>query len=126
MSFRPTNERGDIELAFGGLVIVFILALVLGLPIYTWACYHHVQHLTCTVTDKDRTSTGKGGSEMRVYTKDCGNLVVQDATFRKNFHSSDTYASLRRGHRYDVTTIGYRIPFLSEFPNIIEASEVTR
>lgn len=106
---------------FGALAVLAIVAVPVG---YVVACYHHVQHLTCTVEDKDRTSNN-GSSDMRVYTKECGNLVVQDATFRKNFHSSDTFAAIKVGERYEFTTIGYRIPFMSEFPNIVEV-EVAR
>lgn len=106
----------------GALAVV----LVISAPIaYVVACYHHVQHLTCTVEDKDRTSNN-GSSDMRIYTKECGNLVVQDATFRKNFHSSDMYRSIHRGQVYEFTTIGFRIPFMSEFPNIVVAREVGR
>lgn len=108
------------------IVGALFLLLVVVVPVgYVIACYHHVQHLTCTVEDKDRTSNN-GSSDMRVYTRECGNLVVKDATFRKNFHSSDTYRKIQVGQRYEFTTIGYRIPFLSEFPNIVEAKAVAR
>lgn len=123
MSTRTGDTvMGALFLLMCAVIALIVAALVLGLPIYTFACYHHVRHLTCHVTGKDRTS-GSGGS-MRVYTSDCGNLEVQDATFRKNFHSSDTYAAIHTGHTYEFTTTGYRIPFLSEFPNIVEQHEV--
>lgn len=104
-----------------GLAVVFVLGLIVGIPIYTIASYQNEQVRTCTVEDKDRA--GRDG-EMRVYTDDCGNLRVADALFKRNFHASDTYREIEVGRTYEFTTIGFRIPFLSEFPNIIEASEV--
>lgn len=117
----------DFILDHVGVIAIFLgAALFIGGPIwYVVACYHHVQHFTCTVEDKDRTSNSKGVSDMRIYTTDCGNLTVADAMFRSNYHSSDTFAAIKPGHRYEFTTIGFRIPFMSEFPNIVEAKEVT-
>jgi hypothetical protein len=125
--YQRRSERGEAILwLIGGFVAVVLAVLFIGFPVYTVASYKHVQHMTCTVTDKDRAANNNGGSDMRVYTKECGNLVVADATFRKNFHASDTYAGIKVGRTYRVETIGFRIPFLSEFPNIMEAREVPK
>lgn len=51
--------------------------------------------------------------------------VYQHEQHRRNFHSSDTYRSIEPGQTYRFTTIGFRIPFLSEFPNIVEAEPVS-
>jgi len=77
---------------------------------------------TCTVEDKDR-STANGTSVYRVYT-DCGVFEVEDAMMRGNFASADLYADLDEGTTYEFTTIGWRLPFLSMFPNIIESTPV--
>jgi hypothetical protein len=90
----------------------------------------HVEHRTCTVSEKDRTtvSDGNGGSksDARVYTENCGVLHVEDSLLSWTFSSSDTYASMKPDHTYRVTTRGYRIPFLSMFPNVVDAAEVPR
>lgn len=95
---------------------VFVGHLVLG--------YANDSHRVCAVTGKDRASRDGGGSDMRVYTSDCGNLQVRDAWFKGYFTSSDTYAQIQPGHTYRFHTIGYRIPILSGFPNILGAQEV--
>jgi hypothetical protein len=77
---------------------------------------------TCTVEDKDRSSS-QSGSVYRVYT-DCGVFEVEDAMLRGNFASADLYAELDTGGTYEFTTIGWRLPFLSMFPNIIDAVAV--
>ena len=108
----------------GIFVVLIILAIVIGLPVYTYAGYHHKQDLTCTVNDKDRTSDSKGNSHVRIYTDQCGVLTVQDAMFYHNFHSADTYAKIQPGHTYEFHTIGFRVPFLSDFPNIVQVEEI--
>lgn len=74
---------------------------------------------SCTVESKDRG--GKDGS-MRVYT-DCGVFSVADMPFGLHFSSADVYASLEGGTEYAFETRGIRIPLLSQFPNVIEATE---
>ena len=110
--------------AFFTFIGLLIAAVVVGGVWFAVASYNHEAVQVCKVEDKDRTRT-EDGSDMRVYT-DCGNFKVEDALFKGNFHSSDTYRSLKRGHTYELHTIGFRIPFLSEFPNILEAREVER
>lgn len=86
----------------------------------------HVETRTCHVTDKDRASGYKGKSDMRVYTTDCGVLHVGDSLLSWHFNSADTYESIHKGETYTVTTRGFRIPFLSMFPNVVDAQPVTR
>lgn len=107
--------------ALGGLILA---AMVLALPIYTIAAYQNDRTWTVTVEGKESIAT-KDSHEYRVYT-DKGNFVVQDALFAGNFHASDTYRELEKGKTYRIETIGFRIPFFSEFPNILEAEVVAR
>ena len=108
--------------AIGAVVALFIGLLVLGLPIYTFASYQNDRTWECTVEDKESVAI-KDGHEYRVYT-DCGNFVVEDAMFARNFHASDTYRGLEVGETYQLETIGFRIPFFSAFPNILNAEPV--
>lgn len=73
---------------------------------------------SCTVTDKDRIS-----SDMRIYSS-CGVFQVQDMMFNLEFSSSDLFGSIEEGKTYNFDTTGKRIPFLSMFPIIRNASEV--
>lgn len=124
------DERGYVSDFFVLLVaLVFMLTIVGGIlafVVYTVKGYHHRETHTCTVTSKDRTTRPKGGSDARVYTADCGVLQVADAPFVGHFNSADTYAAITPGHRYVFDTLGYRVPWLSDFPNIISATEVAK
>lgn len=82
------------------------------------------QVMTCTVTDKDRTTTREGQSDMRIYTEDCGTLSVGDNLANGVFNSADTYSKIDPGSTYQFTTVGHRIGILSAFPTILEVEEV--
>lgn len=73
----------------------------------------------CTVVDKDRTTTDKG-STYRIYTKECDVLEITDNPFKGQYSSASLYAKIQPGHTYAFSTVGNRIPFLSQFPNIYE------
>lgn len=75
----------------------------------------------CTIKRVDRVSTGsKGSSDMRIYTEQCGVLGNSDALFEGKFDSADIYGALEPGHTYKLRIAGWRVPFLSAFPNILE------
>lgn len=114
------KRHGDSLAIFG---LVFLLAIVgIGLG---FASTMHVETVTCTVESKDRTAKREGGSDMRVYTADCGVLSVADSLPDFDFSSSDRFASIKEGKRYEFTTRGWRVPLLSWFPNIIKIKEAT-
>lgn len=79
-------------------------------------------HLTdCLVIGKDRTTnTQSSGSDMRIYTENCGTLQVKDSMLLGRFDSADTYAKIEQGKTYNFHTVGWRAPIFSVFPNIIE------
>ena len=98
-------------------------ATLIGYAGYGIASFNHVETRTCTVESKDRTSKPKGGSDMRVYTIECGILEVGDSLLDGSFDASDRWQAIEEGERYRFTTRGWRVPPLSAFPNIIKAEE---
>jgi hypothetical protein len=85
---------------------------------------------TVTVCDKEYVRGSEGSGEYRVYvadesgdrhTKRVADTLLIGGT---RFNSADTYAQLDRGVTYDITTSGYRIGILSQFPNIIEVEKI--
>jgi len=116
---RYTPEGGGM---FFGLIIIgfIVLMLIFGIANAT----HTSTHIECLVTDKDRTGDRNGGSDMRVYTKNCGVFEVADSWLSLTWSSADTYNSIHRGSWYNFTTRGWRIPFFSSFPNIVGVEEV--
>ena len=84
----------------------------------------HVEEHTCTVTEKDRTKNSDGSSDARIYTEDCGTLRVGDSLLSWTWSSADTFGQIDEGERYHFTTRGFRVPFFSMFPNVVEVEEV--
>lgn len=85
-----------------------------------------------TVTDKDRiveNSKDKSSSKYMVFADDeDGNALVfenTDCFIRFKFNSSNIQGQLKEGHTYEITVIGYRVPFFSWYQNIIKAVEIT-
>ena len=105
------------------LILVGVLAaFMIGFGVYT---LNQVNYHTCTVTDKDRiTNMHEGGSEMRVYTSDCGTFSVADSLIDGVFDSADVYGSIEPDNVYDFKTRGVRVPVLSMFPKIVEVEAV--
>ena len=105
-----------------GCAAVGLIAIIGGA---TWIGYAQAQHeetKTCEVVAKESVAKGDNGHEYRVYTENCGTLKVGDSIWKMRFDSADLYGQLVEGETYDMTTIGWRVPFLSWMPNIIEAT----
>lgn len=106
---------------------ILVGALIIGAIIFGIANAVHTETQTCTVKDKDRTSSvdadGNRSSDARIYT-DCGVMSVGDDLLTGHFSSADTYSNIEVGKTYEFKTRGYRIPFFSRFPNVIEVTEV--
>lgn len=111
-----------------GIGVVLIIGVGIGGALWSESA-NETTH-TCAVTDKDRTTVStrdSSRSDMRIYTDDCGTLAVTDLITRGQFNSADVYASIEPGNTYEITTVGWRIPWLSTFPVVLGMPvEVTR
>ena len=86
---------------------------------------------TITVTDKERIYKGSGdtsSSKYLVFGDDANgdSLVFEntDCFIRGKWNSSNIQGQLKVGNTYKITVIGYRVPFLSWYQNIIKIEEV--
>ena len=102
--------------AIYGLIILLLIAV----PIcFVSVGYQNEESHTCTVQDKwvkrDSMSSDK-------YLVQCGNEVfeITDLMFKCKFNSSDIYANLKIGKKYEITTTGYRFEIFSMYKNINE------
>lgn len=116
---------------FVASAIIIGLLVVGGIGAAVYAERGNETTRTCTVTDKDRTTISNRDtgtrSDMRIYTEDCGTMQVSDLMTQGQFESADIYAAIEPGHTYEITTVGWRIGWLSAFPTILGTPvEVTR
>lgn len=111
-----------------GIGVMLLVGVAIGLALWSESANETTR--TCAVTDKDRTTVStrdSSRSDMRIYTADCGTLSVSDLITRGQFNSADIYASIEPGNTYEITTVGWRIPWLSAFPVVLGVPvEVTR
>jgi hypothetical protein len=112
--WASVGDGGVGSVVFGFIVSVIVVGLV-AWPVSLG--YSNPRDLTCYVEDKDRAAKD-GGSDMRIYTRECGVLKVQDLFWALRFDSADLFASIEPGHTYQFHVSGVRIPLFSVFPNV--------
>ena len=104
-------------------ILTIILALVIFLGNASLSFNDHTYIIT--VTDKERVNYNDGGKYL-IYGHANGSTIVLENTdelLRGKINSSDIYAEIEVGKKYEVTVVGWRIPLLSMYENIIEFKE---
>lgn len=118
------------EVGCGCVIIIIVFMLVIGVVVCSVAgCvnYYSTKTYTATITDKN-IKTQNGDSTYLIYTKlDNGEtrvFSIEDSLIKFRWNSSDLYAELVTGKTYKLEVIGWRIHLLSDYENIINASEI--
>jgi hypothetical protein len=103
-------------------ILILVVAMIVGGIAFEISSYTNVNTFEAKVEGKERI-TEKSGDNIEsfylVYT-DKGTFKLEDDIFRGNFYSSDVYGKLKQDSTYKFKTSGYRIGFISSYPNIIE------
>lgn len=104
--------------------LTFILAalIIAGGITFTISGYGNKQTIKTKVISKERITTQNGDqidSYYLIFTE-AGPLKLEDELLYGNFNSSDWYGQIRKDSTYTFHTIGYRIGFMSSYPNIIK------
>ena len=104
-------------------ILTLAMAIMIGFEISRQS---HTETLTINVKNKDITtgSTGKQTESKYLIFTDKEVFEESDEMFRGKFNSSDIYNELEPGKTYQVKVIGFRIPFLSMYRNIIEVEPI--
>lgn len=104
------------------LIRILVVAIIIGGIAFGISAYYNVETTVAKVEGKERITESVGDrieSFYLVYT-DKGTFKLEDDIFRGNFYSSDVYGKLKQDSTYTFKTAGYRIGFISSYPNIIE------
>lgn len=102
--------------------ITLIMLLLLTFPLLNQNKY------TVTVTEKVIKSVGEDGQKYLIFTQlNNGEIKIFENTdefIKFKFNSSNIQAQIKVGETYQFDTVGYRIPFLSNYENIVEVNEI--
>lgn len=116
---RRRQRRAKIISYTVGLLVAAAVSVLVAWSIYAYTS--STRQVTVTVANEARVCTGSGNSvscEYLIYTSG-GTFKDADSLISGKFSSSDLYGQLQIGHRYTLEVRGYRIPILSEYPNIL-------
>lgn len=107
--------------------IAFALILILGIGIPACGSYTERHTTTTVVNSKERvcsdSTDGNSDCKYLVFT-DAGTFSVEDSVILFRWNSSDVYGKIKEGHRYKITSYGWRFGCTSSYPNIEKVEEV--
>ena len=120
MNYYSFERKTNWALVISGLIIVLILFMAFIFPILNTATYNNV-----TIIDKSYSGESDG---YLVWVEDENGvqyeLQNEDILLKGKFNSSTIQGKLKEGEKYNITTVGWRIPFFSCYPNIVEYEKV--
>jgi len=105
------------------LVVAVLTIIVVPIAIGVTA-YLSSQHQQTITVNKSERIVDNGGKSSRylIYTKQ-GVYQDTDTLLFGKFNSSDLYSQLQQNKTYSCLTVGWRVPFLSWYPNLIKCQE---
>ena len=119
---RSSNWKVKTLICIGIVIAILIVAVPCFISYYSEKTY------TATVTDKD-IKNYDSSSKFLVFTKtengETRVFSVEDTLIKGRWNSADDYAEIEVGETYTFTVIGWRIPFFSEYENIIDFQKIT-
>lgn len=100
------------------IIISVIIIIIMGL----FGKYMNVKKLEIEVKDK-YVKNYNDTSKYIVVDKNNNSYEVTDLLLRFKFNSTDIYNKLEKNRKYKIEISGFRIPFLSSYPNINKVEE---
>ena len=121
MSYYSLERQTNWTIALGILIIVLVLFIAFVVPILNTTTYNNV-----TIVDKSYSGESDG---YLVWVEDENGvqyeLQNEDILLKGKFNSSTIQGKLKEGEKYNIKTVGWRIPLFSSYPNIVEYEKVS-
>lgn len=108
----------------GAILIGGIIALTMGCRTFN---FNDTVYKNVTITEKYRVNKSSDSYWIVLgENPDNGDLEfkIEDNVWRGQFNSTSIFNKLKVGKTYNLTVIGFRSGWLSEYPNIINYEEV--
>jgi hypothetical protein len=100
--------------------IVAIAIAIVGAIVYNIGYYNSVDEMKITVTDKERITESNGVTSKYLVFTDKETFENTDALIFGKFNSSDIQGKLKVDSTYNIKVVGWRVPFMNTYRNIIE------
>ena len=121
MRYRDRYYQTDSSKTGCGLHIIVITIVVFILLFSIIGTFNDSHYNNVTVIDKGYSGSTDG---YIIWVEDEYGTQYEfqneDSLLRGKFNSGTVQGKLKVGSTYNIITIGWRIPFLSEYPNIIK------
>lgn len=111
--------RDNAKIIAGAIIAAIFSVLIIAGLSYTM---NRDEVGPCTVIGKESVMM-EGNSQYRVYTEECGTLIIKDTIVGLRFNSADAYGALNLGEAYNFRTQGFKLGETSSFPNILDYAE---
>ena len=111
-----------ILIPFGMITVICLAAFAISMA----TSFNDTEYVV-TITEKERVVTSESSKYLVFAETEQGEIVVfqnTDNFIRGKFDSSNFQGRLKVGNTYRLTVVGYRIPILSSYQNIIEINSV--
>ena len=109
------------------VAVILIAIIFLFIISFDIICNFNDTEYTITVTGKERI-VEDSSSKYLVFSEDIhGNVFVfenTDCLLRWKWDSSNIQGQLKEGNTYKIVVVGFRVPFLSMYQNIIKIEEI--
>lgn len=105
---------GKIIIGFAIVLVLFVVSIVF---IEIYKNFHKEYNQEFTVKGKENVKFGNGGKYL-IYT-DKTTYEITDSLLNWRWDSSDVYGNIQVGKTYTATLQGFRSPFMSWYPNIL-------
>ena len=99
------------------ILVIILIAIAIEIIAYT-----NVNTGTITVADKYVKARSESQDIYIIVDSDDNSYEITDLLLIGKFNSSDLYSQMKIGETYNIETTGYRIQFLSRYPNINKVS----
>ena len=105
------ETKTKIEIGF----VAFLLSATL-----IYGVLYHASEDTKEITIDEKWVKYHNGDAKYLFSDTEGNVYsIEDSLWLWSWNSSDRYALIKANSTYEITTYGWRIPFLSSYPNAV-------
>jgi hypothetical protein len=109
------------------LIITLVIVSIIAAIIFEISKYNNRETVTTKVVGKERIVESNSDNSIISYYlvfTEAGTFKLEDDIVYGNFRSSDWYGDIKSDEVYEFEVIGWRIGYISEYPNIVNYKQL--